>query len=394
MFPRRPGPSSTVSGRPVSPTGSPGRTSVRRSSSSAAPTAITTGRATVSSRRRIEWLRPFMSAVLKTRMPTAGSSRTSAILFSMSSFELATVRRTPMSLNPWTKSSRPTAAISISHHQELPNHIDGKPALLPAGDEPNVLHLTVFPQDVVEDREDRQRMEMRVLRRLDQVDLLDLPQERPDPGGLDPLQVARDLVVEGIRAQAGHQRGLVEPHHPAEIGLGHLVPARQKDGAVEGGFCGPDPEECLQIHDVDLPLDELPHESIRVRRGRDRLEEFHVIDPGNAVLPSGPVLDLGRRSLEGFGVNRAIQLFEDIAEGRGTCELLEEPEGQAACGHEVLLDLLRRRSVRLRAHDGLDVLQIVAVEVAADHGLELAFTEFVNVVVGPRQVPRHCPFDQ
>src|SRR5207245_7639203 len=118
-------------------------------------------------------------------------SRTSAIFFSMSSFELATARRTPTSLNPWTKSSRPTAAISISHHQELSDHVGREPALLPAGDEPNVLHLTVFPQDVVEDREDRQWMRVGVLRRLDQVDLLDLPQGRPDPGGVARLQAPR-----------------------------------------------------------------------------------------------------------------------------------------------------------------------------------------------------------
>src|SRR3989449_7049445 len=352
MFPKRPGPSSTVSGRPVSPTGSPGR----RPAPPAAPTAMTTGRATVSSRRRIEWLRPFMSAVLKTRMPTAGSSRTSAIFFSMSSFELATARRTPTSLNPWTKSSRPTAAISISHHQELSDHVGREPALLPAGDEPNVLHLTVFPQDVVEDREDRQRMQVGVLRRLDQVDLFDFPQERADPGGLDPLEVARDVVVEGIRAQAGHQRGLVEPHHLAELVFGHLVPSRKKDGAVEGGFRGPDPEECLQVHDVDLPLDELPHEAIRVRRGRDRLEELRVIDPGNTVLPSGPVLDLGRRPFEGFGVNRVVEPPEGIVEGRGRGELAEELDRQAASGHEVFLDLFRGSPIRLRTHDRLHVL--------------------------------------
>src|SRR3989449_6412366 len=139
-----------------------------------------------------------MSAVLKTRMPTAGSSRTSAILFSMSSFELATVRRTPTSLKPWTKSSRPTAAISISHHQELSDHVGREPAFFPAGDEPDVLGLAVFAQDVVQDREDGQGVEMRVPRGLGQVDLLHFPEEGADAGCLDALEVARDFRIEGV----------------------------------------------------------------------------------------------------------------------------------------------------------------------------------------------------
>src|SRR2546422_11696928 len=130
-----------------------------------------------------------MSAVLKTRMPTAGSSRTSAILFSMSSFELATVRRTPMSLNPWTKSSRPTAAISISHHQELSDHVGREPAFLPADDEPDVLGLAVFPQDVLEDREDGPGAELALPRGLCRVDLLHLPDEVPQAGGPESVGV-------------------------------------------------------------------------------------------------------------------------------------------------------------------------------------------------------------
>ena len=98
-------------------------TLVRRSSSSVGPTPITTGLATVSSRRRIVWLRDFMSAVSRTKMPTSGSSRTVPMLRYKSSFVAGIALRTPTSLKPWTKSARPTAAISMSHHQEVPNDL-------------------------------------------------------------------------------------------------------------------------------------------------------------------------------------------------------------------------------------------------------------------------------
>src|SRR6266566_1678572 len=236
-------------------------TLVRRSSSSAAPTPMTTGRATVSSRRRIVWLRPFISAVSRTRIPTSGSSRISASFRSISSFVVATVRRTPTSLNPCTKSSRPTAAISISHHQELSEDVRAKPAILPAGDEP---------------------------------DVLDLPEERADPGRLDPLQVAGDRLVERRLGEAAHQGRLVQRHHLLQVLHGHLAAARQEDFPLERRLRGPDPEERLQVHDVDLGLDELPHQAVRFRRRRDRREELGVVDRGDAILPGRPVRHLGR----------------------------------------------------------------------------------------------------
>src|SRR6266566_1329078 len=269
-------------------------TLVRRSSSSAAPTPMTTGRATVSSRRRIVWLRPFISAVSRTRIPTSGSSRISASFRSISSFVVATVRRTPTSLNPCTKSSRPTAAISISHHQELSEDVRGKPALLPAGDEPDVLDLAVLPHDEIEDWQDRQRMQVRVSGGLDQVDLLNLPEERADPGRLDPLQVAGDRLVERRLGEAAHQGRLVQRHHLLQVLHGHLAAARQEDFPPERRLRGPDPEERLQVHDVDLGLDELPHQAVRFRRRRDRREELGVVDRGDAILPGRPVRHLGR----------------------------------------------------------------------------------------------------
>src|SRR3989454_416385 len=247
---------------------------VRRSSSSAAPTAITTGRATVSSRRRIELLRPFMSAVSRTKMPTSGSSRTAAIFFSISSRELVMARRTPTSLKPWTKSSRPTAAISISHPQALPDHVGREPAFFPAGDQPDVLGLAVFAEDVVEDREDGQGVEMRVPRGLGQVDLLHFPEQGADPGRLDALEVARDLRVKGILAQAGDEGGLLEPNHLVQFVLRRLVPAREEDLAVERRFGRPDPEERLQIDEVDLAfLGRCPVDL----RANDRLDVLEVV---------------------------------------------------------------------------------------------------------------------
>src|SRR6266699_431899 len=391
MFPRSPGPSSTVKGLPVSATGSPGRmpdvssyiwttspiscsvptsttsymrgrspiavttgpatrsmapvplmssraplvlaatppphlnrstpiarfTLVRRSSSSAAPTPMTTGRATVSSRRRIVWLRPFISAVSRTRIPTSGSSRISASFRSISSFVVATVRRTPTSLNPCTKSSRPTAAISISHHQELSEDVRGKPALLPAGDEPDVLDLAVLPHDEIEDWQDRQRMQVRVSGGLDQVDLLNLPEERADPGRLDPLQVAGDRLVERRLGEAAHQGRLVQRHHLLQVLHGHLAAARQEDFPPERRLRGPDPEERLQVHDVDLGLDELPHQAVRFRRRRDRREELGVVDRGDAILPGRPVRHLGR-------------LRPEAGQGLRVDGVLEAPKGRVA----------------------------------------------------------------
>src|SRR5881628_1965651 len=372
-------------------------TFVRRSSSSAAPTAITTGRATVSSRRHIELLRPFMSAVSRTKMPTSGSSRTAAIFFSISSRELVMARRTPTSLKPWTKSSRPTAAISISHHQQFPDHVDREPAFLPAGDEPDVLGLAVFAEDVIEDREDGQGVEMRVPRGLGQVNLLHFPEQGADAGRLDALEVARDLRVKGILAQAGHEGGLVKPNHLVQFVLRRLVPAREEDLAIERRLGRPDPEERLQIDEVDLALDELPHEAVRFRRWRDRLKEVGVVEPGDPVLPGGPLGDSGRalaQSRQGLRVDGSLESLERLIEVRRLDELPEEFDGETAGRHEVFLDFFGRCPVDLRANDGLDVLEVVSIQVAANDRSELALAEIVDVVVCLREVSGRCHLDE
>src|SRR3989454_6292213 len=319
-------------------------------------TAITTGRATVSSRRRIELLRPFMSAVSRTKMPTSGSSRTAAIFFSISSRELVMARRTPTSLKPWTKSSRPTAAISISHHQELSDHVGREPAFFPAGDEPDVLGLAVFAQDVVEDREDGQGVEMGVPRGLGQVDLLHFPEEGADAGCLDALEVARDLRIEGGLTQTGHEGGLLEPNHLAQFLLRRLVSAREEDLAIERRLGRPDSEERFQVDDINLPFEELPHESIRFRRRRDGLEQVGVVESGHPVFPGGPLGDGGRavaKPRQRLRVDRPLESLEHVIEGRGLDEMPDEFDGKTAGGHEGVFDFFGRRTVNLRTHGRL-----------------------------------------
>src|SRR3989454_7635150 len=160
----------------------------RRSSSSRLPTAITTGRGVVSSRRRIVLLRAVMSSALRIRIPTFGSSRTFATCASTPSRPTLNVFRTPASLNPWTNSSRPTAASSILHHQELPNGFGRQRTLLPSRDDSKVLDLPLLPHDVIEDWQDGQRVDVRVVPRLEQGELFNRANELTNPERLQVLE--------------------------------------------------------------------------------------------------------------------------------------------------------------------------------------------------------------
>src|SRR5205807_10280959 len=131
---------------------------------------MTTGRGVVSSRCRRPWLRALMSSALRIRIPTFASSRTFATCASNWSRATLKILRTPASLNPWTNSSRPTAASSISYHQELSDHFRGQAALLSPGDDPKVLDLAVFPHDVVEDDQDGHRVDVCVQARLEKME--------------------------------------------------------------------------------------------------------------------------------------------------------------------------------------------------------------------------------
>src|SRR3989454_616845 len=177
----------------------------RRSSSSRLPTAITTGRGVVSSRRRIVLLRAVMSSALRIRIPTFGSSRTFATCASTASRPTLNVLRTPASLNPWTNSSRPTAASSILHHQEVPDDVGVHRALLPPRDDSQVLDLPLLPHDVIEDWQDGQRVDVRVVPRLEQVELFDRANELTNPERLQVLQAGGQVLGEGVVPQPGGQ---------------------------------------------------------------------------------------------------------------------------------------------------------------------------------------------
>src|SRR5256885_11706778 len=194
----------------------------RRSSSSRLPTAITTGRGVVSRRCRRPWLRAFMSSALKIRIPTFESSRTFATCDSRVSGLTLKVLRTPASLNPWTNSSRPTAASSISDHQELSDHFRGQAALLAPGDDPQVLDLAVFPHDVVEDDQDGQRVDVCVPARLKKMELFDRSDQLPDGHHLAVPQLRGTLLRERVVSQTGRDTVHVQRHHLREFRGGNL----------------------------------------------------------------------------------------------------------------------------------------------------------------------------
>src|SRR6266571_5097677 len=438
MLPRRPGPSSTVSGLPVSATGSPGRMpdvssytwttvlspriwmtspmscSVPTSTTSymrgRSPIAVTTGPATRSMAPV-----PLMSSrapLVPAATPTTSLEQIDADRpFHLRPEVLVFRRADPDDDRARHGLEPPPHRMAQGFHvrgvededpdlrvvQELSEDVRGKPALLPACDDPDVLDLAVLPHDEIEDRQDRQRMQVRVSGGLDQMDLLDLPEERADPGRLDPLEVAGDRLVEGRLGEAAHQGRLVQRHHLLQVLHGHLAAARQEDLPLERRLRGPHPKEGLEVHDVDLPLDELPHQAVRLRRRRDRGEEFRVVDRGDAILPRGPVRHLGRLRPEagqGLRVDRVLEPPERLIERLRFDQLAQEREGEAPGGHEVLLDFRRRRAVRLRPDDRLHVLQVVSVQVPADDGPQIAFAEIVDLVVHLREVPRDGGLDE
>src|SRR6184192_2506494 len=249
----------------------------RRSSSSRLPTAITTGRGVVSRRCRRPWLREFMSSALKIRIPTFESSRTFATCDSRFSGLTLNVLRTPASLNPWTNSSRPTAASSISNHQELADDVRGEAALLPPRDDAQVLHLAVLADDVIEDREDGEGVDVRVPARLEEVELLDRPDEGPDAEGLEVLDLGREVLREGIVTQPGRQPVHVQGDHLGQLGERDLEPSVHEGIVPEGRPRGPESQQGPQVHDVDLAADELAHEPRALRALRDDDEEVVII---------------------------------------------------------------------------------------------------------------------
>src|SRR6267143_2864567 len=249
----------------------------RRSSSSRFPTAITTGRGVVSSRCRKPWLRALMSSALRIRIPTFASSRTFATCASNWSRATLKVLRTPASLKPWTNSSRATAASSISDHQELSDDFRGQAALLPPGDDPQVLDLAVLSHDVVEDYQDGERVHVCIPTRLQEMELLDRSDQLPDAQGVEVLEPRGKVFGEHVVTQTGCERVHVERHHLGKFRLGNLEASHDEGVVRQGGLRGPETQKGFHIHDVDLAADEFAHEPGPLRPLRDHGEEVLVV---------------------------------------------------------------------------------------------------------------------
>src|SRR6267143_6156999 len=369
----------------------------RRSSCCCSPTAMTTGRGVVSGRRRIWWLRPPRSAALRIRIPTFGSSRTLAIDDSRASFPTLTVFRIPASLKPWTNSSRSTAASSISYHQEFADHGRCQRALFPARDDPQVLDFAVLPDDVVEDRQHGQRVDVGIPTRLQEMESLDTPNQLADAEGLQVLEPARQIFGEIIVRQAGRQRVHVERGHFVEFGLRDFEAAVDEGVVLERPLGRTQPEEGLQVHDVDFSSNEFPHQTRAFGALGDDREQILVIEFRDEVLPRIPFPDLRGglpQRMESLRIYRATEMFEDIVQGWKFDQALKERFSHTSRRHHVLEDFLRGRAEQLPAHDGLHVLDVKPIEVPSDHLSKLALGELDDLGVDRGKVPTRGAFDQ
>src|SRR5438132_330523 len=207
------------------------------------------------------------TSYIRGRSPVAGTAARSTL----------NVFRTPASLNPCTNSSRPTAASSISDHQQLADDVRGEAALLPPSDDPQVLNLAVLADDVIEDREDGEGMDVRVAAGLEEMELLDRPDKGPDAEGLEVLDLGREILREGVVAQPGREPVHVQGDHLSELGLRDLEPSVHEGIVPEGRLRGPESQQGPQVHDVDLAADELAHEPRAIRALRDDDEEVVII---------------------------------------------------------------------------------------------------------------------
>src|SRR6267378_1649342 len=369
----------------------------RKSSSSRFPTAITTGRGVVSRRCRKPWLRASMSSALRIRIPTFASSRTFATCHSNLSRPTLKVLRTPASLNPWTNSSRPTAASSISDHQEISDDVRGQAALLPPGDDPQVLDLAVLSDDVIQDHEDGERVHMGVPPRLQEMELLDRSDELPDAEGLEVLQLCRKVFGERVVAKPGREAVDVQGHHLGKLRPADLEASLDERLVRQGGLRRPESQKGFQIHDVDLAANEFPHQSGPFRPLRDHGEEVLVIQFRDEVFPLVPALHLGRFLAEGLqrlSMDRPFEPVEHLVQGRQVDEALEEGFAHAPGGDDVLQDLRRRRAEHLPTDDCLNILHVESVQVPTDHLTELALRKLDDLRVDGGEVPTRGEFDQ
>src|SRR5437016_13850179 len=357
---------------------------------------MTTGRGVVSSRCRRPWLRALMSSALRIRIPTFASSRTFATCASNWSRATLKVLRTPASLNPWTNSSRPTAASSISYHQELSDDFRGQAALLPPGDDPQVLDLAVLPHDVIEDDQDGERIHMGVPTRLQEMEFLNRSDQLPHAEGLEVFEPRGEVFREGVVSEAGREAIHVQGDHLGELRLGNLERSLDERLVGQGGLRGPEPQKGFQIHDVDLAADEFPHEPGALRPLGDDGQEVLVIQFRDEVFPLVPSLDLGRflaQCLEGLRVNRPLESVEDLVQGRQVDQALEEGFPHAPRRDDVFQDLRGGCAEDLAPDDRLHILHVEPVQVPTDHLPELALGELDDLRVHGGEVPTRGELD-
>src|SRR5207245_4341439 len=126
------------------------------------------------------------------------SSRTFATCASTASRPTLNVFRTPASLNPWTNSSRPTAASSILDHQEVSDDFGRQRTLLPSRDDSKVLDLPLLPHDVIEDWQDGPRVAAPVVPRLEQAELFDRANDLTTPERLQALPPGAQVLGAGV----------------------------------------------------------------------------------------------------------------------------------------------------------------------------------------------------
>src|SRR3989304_1287155 len=245
MLPRRPGPSSTTRGAPVSRTGSPGRTPLVSSYTwmivfspaiwmtppiscspptnitsymrGRSPVAVTTGPAT----RKI------------SPVPFAWTASIAFIAMSLASLESGSLVQVDPDRPLDLRAEVLLLALPDRDHDgagrrlEAPPHrVAQRPHVLPVQDEdpdrrglealrdlrlqalprrdhPQVLDLPLLPDDVVENREHGQRVHVGVPARAQEVELLDGPHELAHAEGLQVLQAARELLRQPVLPQAG-----------------------------------------------------------------------------------------------------------------------------------------------------------------------------------------------
>src|SRR5437016_3792721 len=218
MLPRSPGPSSTTRGAPVSRTASPGFTPL------------------VSS---YTWM-TVLSPVIWLTSPRSCSSPANWTSYIRTPRPVA---ETPASLNPWTNSSRPTAASSISDHQEFSDDFRGQSALLSPGDDPQVLDLAVLPHNVIEDDEDGERVHVGVPTRLQEMEFLNRSDQLPHAEGLEVFEPGGKFLRERVVAEPGREAVHVQRHHLDELRLQNLEASSDEGVVGHGGLRGPQPQK-------------------------------------------------------------------------------------------------------------------------------------------------------